>query len=80
MHSNIYKASKSLISYQKATVGPDKENGKLQVTTIIEIASLKENDVWDFAEPSAGQKIFGCEWVYQIKTGAENVSVQRYKA
>ena len=65
------------MSYQEAAIGPDKEKWEVAMNT--EMASLKENNVWDLVEPPVGQKIVGCKWVYKIKTGADG-SVQRYKA
>ena len=57
------------MSYQEATVGPDKEKWEVAMNT--EMESLKENDVWDLVEPPVGQKIVGCKWVYKVKTGAD---------
>ena len=65
------------MSYQKAAAGPDKEKWEVSMNT--EMASLKDNDVWDLVEPPIGQKIVGCKWVYKIKTGADG-SLQKYKA
>ena len=76
-YCNICEVPKSPMSYQEAAVGPDKEKWEVAMNT--EMASLKENNVWDLVEPPVGQKIVGCKWVYKIKTVADG-SVQRYKA
>ena len=39
------RGSKSPMSYQEAAVGPDKEKWEIAMNT--EMASLKENDIWD---------------------------------
>ena len=76
-YSNICEVPKSPTSYQEAAAGPDKEKWEAAMKT--EIASLKENDVWDLVELPVDKKVVGCKWVYKVKTGADG-SVQRYKA
>ena len=40
------------MSYQETAIGPDKEKWEVAMNT--EMASLKENDVWDLVEQPVG--------------------------
>lgn len=75
--SNVCEVPQSPVSYQEATTGPDKR--KWETAMEIEMASLRENHVWDLVKLPAGKKTVGSKWVYKVKTGADG-SVQRYKA
>ncbi|CAI7820490.1 unnamed protein product, partial [Closterium sp. NIES-54] len=44
-----------------------------------ELASIKENDVFELVDPPKGAYLVGCKWVLKKKLGA-NGSVERYKA
>ncbi|CAI7854858.1 unnamed protein product [Closterium sp. NIES-53] len=44
-----------------------------------ELASIKENDVFELVDPSKGAYLVGCKWVLKKKLGADG-SVERYKA
>ncbi|CAI7860611.1 unnamed protein product, partial [Closterium sp. NIES-54] len=44
-----------------------------------ELASIKENDVFELVDPPKGAYLVGCKWVLKKKLGADG-SVERYKA
>ena len=75
--SNVCEVPQSPISYKEATTRPDKKKWESAMET--EMASLRENNVWDLVKLPEGKTTVGSKWVYKVKTGADE-SVQRYKA
>lgn len=64
-------------SYQQAQTSPDWPQWKQAIDE--ELASLRENDVWEVVSRPANRRIVDCKWVFKIKTDSEG-KLDRYKA
>ncbi|CAI7795648.1 unnamed protein product [Closterium sp. NIES-53] len=64
-------------TYTEALASPDAPLWKQAMEK--ELASIKENDVFELVDPPKGAYLVGCKWVLKKKLGADG-SVERYKA
>ena len=44
-----------------------------------ELNALTKNHTWDLVTLPPGQSVFGCKWIYKIKTHSDG-SIEHYKA